>query len=69
MRNPNINDMNIERAQVYFILFYFIFFRTTDEVSQWTYQHDLTNVPQIPNPNGPLELKLIDQNLRVERRV
>ena len=69
IQNPNINDMNIERAQVYFILFYFIFFRTTDEVSQWTYQHDLTNVPQMPNPNGPLQLKLLDQNLRVERRV
>ena len=59
--------MNIERAQV--CLFYFIFFGTTDKVSQRPYQHDLQNVPQIPNPNDPLKIKLQDQNLRVERRV
>ena len=63
MQNPNINDMNIERSQVFFLC------RTIDKGSQRPYQHDLTNVPQIPNPNGPLKLKLLDKNLRVEQRV
>ena len=70
MQNPNINDMNIERAKVLFIYLFILFFcKTTEKVSQRPYQHDLTNVPQIPNPNGPLKLKLLDQNLRMERRV
>ena len=63
MQNPNINDMNIKQAQVFF------FFGTTNKVSQRPYQHDLTSVPQTPNPNGPLKLKLLDQNIRVEQRV
>ena len=49
--------------------FIFFFYGTTDKVSQRPYQHDLTNVLQILNLNGPLKLKLLDQNLMVERRV
>ena len=64
MQNPNINDMNIERLQVFFF-----FLPNNRQRSQRPYQHDLTNVPQIPNPNGPLKLKLLDKNLRVEQRV